>query len=378
MYLPSSLDLPVNYLSASLDDTTNSYKFYWFIAILEVINNKSSDNKFSLEFYSNNLVIPVEELICRMLANVWYPVNYFHLFFGKQDKLSRAILEIKNVCNISVDSNKETVLKEIREIIKGNNHIKKLVTQLSRYVPYRFLRPWYSTELIRKADAEINDLVLNYSVRDFNNSSKLPLYQLIKKNSLYIEINSDWLNYLQKNIQIITGFVFWNLTNYLQKRNPNVPNISGKLSEKGNRDLKQAKEFWNIVLANKEINCIYSGVKINKDISIDHFIPWSFVTHDLLWNLIPTTKSTNSSKSDSLPDLEEYLLPFAKLQHQAFKIVFEQRKNKLLEDYTILYNADLESIYNSSFEKFKDKLNDSVIPLAQIAYNMGFQKGWHF
>ncbi|MBE5919975.1 MAG: hypothetical protein E7272_09045 [Pseudobutyrivibrio ruminis] len=28
---------------------------------------------------------------------------------------------------------------------------------------------------------------------------------------------------------------------------------------------------------------------IVKDISIDHFVPWSYVAHDEMWNLNPTT-----------------------------------------------------------------------------------------
>ena len=33
-----------------------------------------------------------------------------------------------------------------------------------------------------------------------------------------------------------------------------------------------------------------------KNISIDHFVPWSYVAHDELWNLTPTTRSINSTK----------------------------------------------------------------------------------
>ncbi|MDY5576621.1 MAG: HNH endonuclease domain-containing protein [Lachnospiraceae bacterium] len=36
------------------------------------------------------------------------------------------------------------------------------------------------------------------------------------------------------------------------------------------------------------------------DISIDHFVPWSYVAHDEMWNLNPTTKSINSSKRNNL------------------------------------------------------------------------------
>ncbi|MFO7585650.1 MAG: HNH endonuclease domain-containing protein [Anaerolineales bacterium] len=40
--------------------------------------------------------------------------------------------------------------------------------------------------------------------------------------------------------------------------------------------------------------------------SLDHFLPWRYVAHDLLWNILPASKSVNSSKSDSLPHLPRY------------------------------------------------------------------------
>lgn len=43
------------------------------------------------------------------------------------------------------------------------------------------------------------------------------------------------------------------------------------------------------------------------------YIPWSYVAHDELYNLTPTTKNVNSSKSNRLPtfykNLEEILHP---------------------------------------------------------------------
>ncbi|MFN5883821.1 MAG: HNH endonuclease domain-containing protein, partial [Bacteroidota bacterium] len=50
------------------------------------------------------------------------------------------------------------------------------------------------------------------------------------------------------------------------------------------------------------IQCIYT----NNDLvignyAVEHFVPYSFVSHDLMWNLIPADTSFNSSKSDKLP-----------------------------------------------------------------------------
>ncbi|MBK5968358.1 MULTISPECIES: HNH endonuclease domain-containing protein [Thiorhodovibrio] len=50
-----------------------------------------------------------------------------------------------------------------------------------------------------------------------------------------------------------------------------------------------------------------------------HHLPWSFVVHDQLWNLIPVPPSVNSAKSNRLP-AADYLEPFTRLQHQALQI----------------------------------------------------------
>uniref|UniRef100_UPI0040483A9D HNH endonuclease domain-containing protein n=1 Tax=Mariniflexile sp. TaxID=1979402 RepID=UPI0040483A9D len=50
------------------------------------------------------------------------------------------------------------------------------------------------------------------------------------------------------------------------------------------------------------VDCIYTGEKLIKgNYAVEHFIPYSFVSHDLIWNLIPADKSFNSSKSNRLP-----------------------------------------------------------------------------
>ena len=74
-----------NKLNTVLNDTTNSYKIYWFLAIIEEIgkNNKSS--------------IEIDVLLKRMVNYFWYPIDVFRLSFGKQDsfhKLHKLIKEI--------------------------------------------------------------------------------------------------------------------------------------------------------------------------------------------------------------------------------------------------------------------------------------------
>jgi hypothetical protein len=359
MELPYSNTLPINSLVRVFFSTTNSYKFYWFAAILAKI--KQGDFKFN-----------ISDLILEMIVEAWYPINRFKLSFGKQDSLYEYVLEIKTKFNYGADLDRNE-LKLALHYNRDQKPIKDAIKVLKRYVPTRFLTPWFEKWL-----RGINDHKKDATIRNLTrtNFSEKPLYYF-SENSKEIVIFDDWHYYLYKNAGIIEGFVFWHLTNYLQKNNPNTPNISHKLFSPENRDLSKARKFWSIYLS-KEINptCIYSGIKLSsKDICIDHFIPWSFVTHDQLWNLVPTTKEVNSSKRDSLPSLS-YLNEFSKLQFFAFhKLIYYP---KLLDDYLILFESSLNEIQSISEENFQKHIEKTVKPVMEVAKIMGFPAGWTY
>ena len=137
----------------------------------------------------------------------------------------------------------------------------------------------------------------------------------------------------------------------------------------------QRKNFWDIVVNELgSVDCIYTGKKLTVgNYAVEHFIPYSFVSHDLIWNLIPADKSFNSTKSDKLPPLDKYFNPFFLMQESAIEIVKEKNpKNKLLEDYLTIF-SDLEES-NSLSEYFtKEKFKDRLQPLITIASNNGFE-----
>ena len=107
--------------------------------------------------------------------------------------------------------------------------------------------------------------------------------------------------------------------------------------------------------------------------NIDHFIPWSFVSHDLLWNLIPVDGSINSSKSNRLPELNTYLPKLASMQLHGLKTYIKSDKNpKILEDFISLgYTAN--ELVNMSEVEFLNVFERTFTPMNQIALNMGFE-----
>lgn len=368
--LPASTGLPVSALAASFDDVTNSYKFYWFLAIIEQVRE------------TQNRTIPLDLLLAQMVAGVWYPANFFRLSFGKQDRLANVVAQISQQAGLPADTPHRRVIETALRYSSSSGHVGREILSLANFVPYRFLRPFFAQTLRGAKDWEVNARIEKLTEDAFADPLAPCLYRFVRIPRPGIEINPRWFEYLQQHLSILTGFCLWHLVNYLQRNNPNVPNIASKLFEPHVRDLRQARTFWNIVLTETvQLTCVYSGQAMRKDdFSLDHFLPWRFVVHDLLWNLIPTPKSVNSAKSDNLPDEKLYFDSFAQLQYEGVQVVASKpHVAKLLEDYVLLFKvstiADLETM---SFPSFRDTLYQSLAPQMQIAANMGFSSGWRY
>lgn len=339
MHLPENKNISVSKLNSVFRYKVATYKFYWFWAILECI--EEDQNKISKK-----------EIFARMLTLSWYTVNYFHVSFGKQDLIQDAIYKIKGLENIKVDAHKSEIFEKI---IKSNNvDVFNILRHFNHNVPHKFLSPWL-------ASGSKNEVYTKSRNQEFN--CPYALYDD------YIIINENWKNYFIQNLGILKSFICWHLSLFLQARNSNVPSIPNKIIKPVERNglNKHKTEYWNIIL--KElggINCIYTGKKLYEgDYAVEHFIPYQYVVHDMMWNLIPADNSFNSKKSDKLPSFEQYFDSFYNLQKEGFEIIQSyNKKNKFLEDYLPIF-PDLKME--------KSKYAEYIKPILTVAHNNGFQ-----
>lgn len=341
MNLPIYKELPIKKLAACFNSTSATYKFYWLLSILQ-------------EVETGKTKIEKKELFGRMISNAWFTVNYFQVSFGKQDLIQDAIIDIKEFEKIPIDHSKESIVKILRKT--RNKHTVTKLLHFDKNVPHWFLSPWFP----KYKKKEIYQLS-----QKFDNGC---LYALFTE---YIEINPIWLKYLQENARVLKDYCYWNLSLFLQSRNPNVPDIPSKLIKPAKRNAltKQRTKFWNIVLKEVgSIKCIYTNKTLTLgNYAIEHFIPYSFVSHDLIWNLIPADSSFNSSKSNKLPLMDKYFLPYFDLQKLAVDIVKRKEpNNKFLEDYLSLM-PDINQNFNAN--RFRERIQ----PLVSIAANNGFE-----
>lgn len=352
MQIPQSDILTTNRLGCIFSNTVATYKYFWFISIMQI------------HAKTNNLHIDIWDIIIRMVANAWYPIHYFRLSFGKSDSLFDIVMELQHITNIPIDANAEIIIENLIER-QENKQIRKCLNILTLNVPYRFLRPWIDTS---------NNKEIVFRSQAWENNC---LYSLYKEGrDFYILLNPAWNKYLHIHYKILMDFAYWNLTIFLQNRNPNVPAIPNKLirPEVRNSLIKQHKYWDMVMIIGGPIRCIYTNKELHpKDYDLDHFIPWSFVSHDLLWNLIPSDGSINSSKSNKLPDINYYLPKLAKVQHQSLQLMINHDKElNIMEDYTSLGYTARELAYMDD-DHFRELYERTFNPINQIAINMGFE-----
>lgn len=370
MKLPESNRLEIAPLSASFGNVTNSYKFYWLLAILENVR------------IAQGRILPVDDLLVQMIASVWYPLHYYRLSFGKQDRLGEVAERLRaQVGTLDANASRHEILNAARTQLSTSSSLARDIRSIGNYVPQRFLRPFFQAELRAIEDWKVNELVEKLADAAFQSRSSPCLYRFVNAPARAIEVHPLWWQYLHENLHIVTGFCLWHLANYLQKNNPNVPNVTAKLFRPEQRDLKQARMFWRLVMQETRlVRCIYTQEPLAPDdFSLDHFIPWSFVAHDLLWNIVPTTKSVNSRKGDRLPSIDLYFEPFVRLQYEAVQAVTVSKHAKILEDHVILARVDsVAALRQMPFGDFRQLLFDNIAPQIQVARNMGFPDRWRY
>ena len=336
---PEEFNISVPLLSSCFKSKTATYKFYWLLSIIEAVEE-------------NKEVVDKRELFARMIANAWYTVNYFKVSFGQHDKLHEAIQQLHVDENLSVSAKKEVIVHQLLHSTKKST--QAILKHFDNNVPFKFLSPWLGTfgkpEMYRLSQANYN----------------YPPYALYPD---WIAVQPDWVAYFKRNAGMLKDFCYWNLALFLQARNPNVPDIPNKLMRPHNRGSLSLhkRDFWDLVIHELgHVNCIYTHKELHKGTyAVEHFVPFQFVAHDLMWNLIPADPSFNSIKGAKLPHLDTYFSDFFDIQQEAVKIVQRTKpSSKFLQEYLTVF-PDLHLN--------KDKYRECLEPMLMIAQNNGFQ-----
>lgn len=371
--LPYSESVNVSALSRIFTDTTTSYKFLFFISFLDILKRRQFDILSPISF---------QEVIVEMLANAWYPHTYFKLSFGSQDKVAQKLDSLTLDITEPILNFTDTDKKLLRKTISSQN-LKDVISHLKKYVPFRLIIPFLEQELEGVNRGRGNELdVAMPAIAEKHFELRKPLYRF--DSDKYSEcqsiiIHPDWSSYIEKHYAIMRGWVAWEWLNYMQQRNPNVPSIVNKIFMPQQRgSLSNQTKYWRLVLQHQPINCIYSGQLLSLDkIALDHYLPWSFVAHDQIWNLIPVIPEANSSKSNNLPAIQ-YFKEFVSIQHLGLTISFNKLGEKAWRNYAESFISDLRMSTEDllSLDRLENAYLTTVQPLMTLAKNQGFSSNW--
>jgi len=296
---------------------SNTYKLAWGRAILETIQDKENND---------GVVIDFDELSPKIIKYYWNQIYFFNLSqgTGKKPKIENIVNEMITKYQNDTSSKIPVWYEKANTLFAGtlyyNDTIKEVSNILTENVSWRFPRigdtdnELYILDLRKKTISFDNDQV--ESLKDF----AFPLSQLL---------NYRWAQLLE-------------LYNTAPRISSKVRGISDNKLRRNN--LKKYRDILLNMFDGDPIDFYTGKVLEENDISVDHVIPWSFMYSDDIWNLVLTSKSSNSLKSNMIPSAgiisklkarNEELLKHIN-DHTQAELLEEAIKNDYLDKY---YNA---------------------------------------
>ena len=363
--------LDLDGFSSMISNPSYSYKFYWLEALVKLV----CENKTELKF---------DEIIDEMIANAWYSVVEFHIHLSGQvegtyrDGLEKAIVKLKEVSDLPSNASQIDIKNNIK---KYEKELKPFKNQLTKMVPYRALSGFFGDEEIPVNWGSINLLVAY--IKKVNSRKSLP-YIIGTDSGLERKVYIDplWQKVITDNAVQILGWIQYEKVKWLQNNNPEVPGIVYKLSQLDNssRKLNQVRILWNKIMETHSINDVFCNKLIDPShYDVDHFIPWSFVMNDELWNLMPMDSSLNSAKSNQLPIWDKFFKTFAHNQFIMYQEIYNS--DKIHDLFRKCYRDNIHSIWamdelykkGNSKSEFINILEKNMRPVYDSAKRQGYK-----
>ena len=160
----------------------------------------------------------------------------------------------------------------------------------------------------------------------------------------WIQLASPYIEFFARYKTIIMNVTNYQMAVYLEKFNSKeaMENILTKIEFVSARE--SLKEFQSILLSYGAAECFYCKKPVRKT-HVDHFIPWSYVQNDVLWNFVLACPTCNTSKNN-------------KIAHPRYLDSLIERNNSMVHEQMESYDVNkLTNMY-------------------EYAIQNGFQDGW--
>ena len=368
----NKLDIPSFLLM--LKDPSYCYKFYWLEAIVNLISADVTETTFN-------------DIIDEMICNAWYSVREFHIHLSGlgpngevKDGLERAVLKLAELSDLPANASKV----QIRNAIRWHDaELYKAKEQLTHMVPYRAMAGFFASSGMDNVPWN-STLKMAETISTFNSEISALPYTLGSTSKLAKEVrfHPDWIRMIQDHTVSILGWIQYEKVKWLQNNNPEVPGLVYKLlpmDEKMRKAGEGPESLGRHPFAAKHSGCFYRKLIVPNQYDIDHFIPWSFVMNDELWNLMPMDSSLNSSKSNRLPQWDPFFRRFSDNQYVLYQMIHE--KDEIHKLYEQCWRDNLHSIWagqelyrpGNTKEQFDAILSKNMRPVYDSARRQGYE-----
>lgn len=367
--------LEIESFSRMMDSPSFCYKFYWLDAIVNLVTENVVETTFN-------------EIIDEMIADAWYSVVEFHIhlsgvIYKDKDNLEKAVTKLHSLSDLSSSASKTEIKNAIKEY---DSQIIKEKNTLTMNVPYKALSGFFINHDLGPLEGSVGRMVTK--ILSFNQqNAKLP-YTLGESSGLKREVyfDSDWIKMIHDNAVSIKGWIQFEKLKWLQKNNPEVPGLVYKLAplDDRKRKLTHVRNLWSGIFIYTDVNDVFTGKKIiPDDYDVDHFVPFSFVMNDELWNLMPMDSSLNSIKSNNLPSWDRFFSGFANNQYIMYGFI--HTKTDIWNLYEKCYKDNLYSVWaiqelyrkGNSRDEFYNILSKNMRPVYDSALRQGYSV-WNY
>lgn len=302
------------------DKMVTCYKLYWLEAIIELL------------LHNNRYTYSLTEIIDVMISNAWYTIREYHLNMGtvygstnRKNRIEVAVNDLALISGLKNDATKEQILEKLN-VLKDNELLVTDKKALMTEVPFHFLSPFFDAERRKELKKWHFDRCLA-EVNKRNEELELPYYFVQTDLRITsIVLSPKWCQFFLDSSAAILGWINYEKIQYLQKRNSMVNGIIYKLAPYKNnkRELQKVRKLWDAVIECTFVLDIYTGRRINPlKYDVDHFIPWSYISNNELWNLIPTDHNINLQKRNYLPDWDLYFRGFGHNQYLLSRQIYQ-------------------------------------------------------
>lgn len=297
-----------------------------------------------------------------------------------KDSLEKAVLKLYKLSGLPANASKVEIKNKIAEFDK-ELHEEKMV--LTKNVPYKALSGFANrcSECI-DLNSSAGRMIAYYN--RLNSRGTLLPYTFDSQKGLERKIifQEAWIQMIQDQMTAILGWIQYEKVRWLQNNNPEVPGLVYKLMPLDDkmRKLAHVRRLWEGILDTTSITDVFKHEPIKKEsYDVDHFIPWSFVMNDELWNLMPMDSSLNSSKSNRLPQWDRFFARFAENQYIMYELIHGKAGIRKL--YEACYRDNLHSIWASqelyrkgnTREEFFSILEKNMRPVYDSARRQGYE-----